>query len=57
MADVAILTAPAACGIALQFGGFVAAEVLTIAVNAAALALILVAPRLFRQPHRSASSS
>jgi MFS family permease len=56
-ADVAILTAPAACGIALELGGFVAAEVLTIAVNAAALALIVVVPRLLGQPYRSASSS
>jgi len=50
VADVAILTAPAACGVALQFGGFAAAEILTIAVNAAALALIVVAPRFSRQP-------
>jgi MFS family permease len=51
VADVAILSAPAACGIALQFGGFVAAEVLTIAVSAVSLVVLVFAGRgsLLRQ--------
>ena len=42
VADVAILTAPAAMGIALQWGGFVAAEMVTIAVTGVSLALIVL---------------
>jgi MFS family permease len=41
VADVAILIAPAVCGIALQVGGFAAAQALTVIVCAAAIAVIV----------------